>query len=139
MSKKPPQIRIPATGNLRRPFAGLIASKGIWYAWYYEGKRRVRKSMGTDNIADARKERDKLYHQLRKQGAVTANSAGRAAVSRDARKKVVQRDPGGNQYIRERKPFIVVVGKKVIAECDTEAEAREARNKHFGIKTENTK
>lgn len=134
--KTTPKIRVPATtpdGD-----EGLVFSRGIYYAWYYYGTSRKWAPLDRFNKPQARIARDEFYRKLRAEGAtvVSRKSSGRRAATTEDRKQAVAVNPGGDDYITIRKPYRVVVGKKVIAECDTIEQARDARNKHFGINTE---
>lgn len=131
--KTTPKIRVPATtpdGD-----EGLVFTRGIYSAWYYFGTTRKWARLGNYEKAYARIARDIFYGKLRAEGAtvVSRKSSGRRAATTEDRKQTVAVNPGGDDYITIRKPYRVVVGKKVIAECDTIEQARDARNKHFGI------
>jgi hypothetical protein len=125
MSKKP-VIVIPATPL---PTSGIVHVKGIAYVWWYQDGNRKRASIGAkdteQHILTAK--RDSFYALLKRQGATVATRGPRTP----DRKAKAAADP--NRYIQQRKPFVVVIGGKVIAECDTEEEARKARDKHLKI------
>ncbi len=127
MSKKP-VITIPATPL---PTSGIVHAKGIAYAQYTQDGKRRRKAIGNTLFHDERllsKLRDKFYTEILAAGATVATRGPRTP----DRKAKAAADP--NRYIQQRKPFVVVIGGKVIAECDTEEGARKARDKHLKIR-----
>jgi hypothetical protein len=126
MSKKP-VIVIPATPL---PTSGIVHAKGIAYVWYYQDGKRRRHSIGPSVRGESwiSKDRDTFYKDLLAAGATVA-TRGPKTLDRKAKAAA---DP--NRYIQQRKPFVVVIGGKVIAECDTEEGARKARDKHLKIR-----
>ncbi len=122
-------ITIPNVKNKNSNTGIVIGSGGHAYAEYTEGTRKRRRKIG---MAPAKKSdwlqlrinRDRVYLELWGQGAKVATRAV------DPKESAV-----GNpdRYIQKRKPFVVRIKNKIIAECDTRKEARAARNKHLGI------
>lgn len=116
--------------NVTKPNTGIFfnTEKGQWYVHYkVDGVQKVIKTNCTKKlIAAARVFRDDLYAALRNKGATVA---ARKPVDNSKRAVKAKEDPMA--YIHQRKPFTFVIGGKVLAECDSEDEARAARDKYF--------
>jgi hypothetical protein len=102
---------------------GLIYVKGVWFAAYRRNGKAARKSLKTDSPSVATLRRNKFYKSLADQGA----SIYRGKTVKD---KLVNKP---DLYIYTRKPFIVQIKGKIIAECDTIEEAYAARDEHFKL------
>lgn len=128
---KKPKITIPATPN---PDSGMLTVRGIVYVWYYENGKRRRGSLGSTStpLHELMAKRDSFYALLKRQGATVAATPGRRKATKKARATSAAADP--DLYIRQRMPWVVTIGGKVIAECKTKAEAKAARDSHLGVR-----
>lgn len=108
-------IQIPDTSKGQK---AMVQIKSLWYAIYYRNGKPYRRSLRTTVEKDALKFRNQFFSDLARDGATVYT--GRDIVAK------IQDKP--NLYIYRRKPVIVKIGGKIIAECDTEAEAEVARD-----------
>lgn len=106
---------------------GLARHRGNWVACYtQDGVRKQHKLCQTTLGAPvARKLRDTFYATLLTNGATVATRANRKAKAA----------ANPMQYIRRREPYVVTIAGRVIAEVGTLKEAKAARDRAVGVKS----
>lgn len=122
-------ITIPKVENPKVSNTGIvIGSGGYAYAEYRDGTKNRRKKIGNEPKSEKdrnalRALRNQFYEMLLEQGATVATRTNRAAKA--------EADP--DRYIQHRRPWVVRIDSKIIAECRTKKEALAARNKFLGL------
>lgn len=111
--------------------AGLTRVKdGTYYVRFTEDGTQRRKSLKTKDLKVAINRRDNYYSKLAEIGAVSTGSK-----EDFARLKVAQDPTDEETYIYRRKPFRVMIAKKLVGDFHTLEEAVTARNEALGVST----